>query len=334
MLSVSAVIPTHERADLLERALRSLFRVRLPEGTSFETIVVANACTDGTHDLVAEIARGAPHPIRLAEEPIPNLNRARNRGVAESRGEVVALLDDDVLVSDTWLAALVEAFDTQPVDIVAGRVELWWEVVERPAWMSDHAARLLSCTSLGEEPCEVHSPRHVVGANFAFRRELFESLGGFVEGLDRTGQDLLGGGDTEFVARALRQHRRVLYEPAMAVKHWVPPHRATTEYLERVARGRGRTLVALTELAGQPRLPVVLGGLGVALRGALAGMMAHLRRSPSRRLDARLFRLRGQATFLSGVQRWMLRRGALPIASNAQGSGVPPGSSPRAGPAQ
>ena len=64
MTRVSVLIPTHNRRDLLGRTLDSLAAVRVPAGVAVEVIAVANNCTDGTEQLVAE--RAAGHSVRPA----------------------------------------------------------------------------------------------------------------------------------------------------------------------------------------------------------------------------------------------------------------------------
>ena len=312
MSFVTAVIPTHNRVGQLVRTLESLRQSTISGLGSLEVIVVANACTDGTADALAR----APWPFRLrtVEEPIANLNRARNRGVAAAKGEFVALLDDDVWVEPGWLEAIVEAFSRHPASLLAGRVELWWDAVARPPWMSDSACRLLSCTDLGSSPLELDNSQSIVGANLAFRRTTWESIGGFVEGLDRSGTELLSGGDTEFVYRALRAGHRLFYCPAMAVRHWVAPHRVSLGYLDKVASGRGHTAVQLALLGRQSRLPsLLLRGSVMWLRGASAGLRSLAPRDSQRRIDARLYRQRGrgmaEAAWSSLLRRLMPKGG-------------------------
>ena len=310
MPSVTAIVPTHDRVDVLARALESLFQLSRPDGHDFEVVVVANACSDATAQRVVELARTAPFPLRLVEEPLANLNVARNRGVESSKSDILALLDDDVTVHPEWLEGLLEGFATTPAGVLAGRVDLCWEEVERPSWLTPVAERLLSRTDYGDQILEVRSG-NIVGANFAFRRPVFDQLGGFVAGLDRTGTDLLSGGDTEFVQRALAARHRVFYCPRMGLRHWVAPHRVTLDYLEAVARSRGRTAVALANLRGNQKLVrLLLRGILNSARGLAAEGVARLKRDRPREVEAILYRRRAEGLLAAAGRQLMARFGA------------------------
>ena len=60
--SLSILIPTHDRCDVLAQTLLSLREVRIPAGPSIELVVVANACTDRTEAVVADAAPSMPSP--------------------------------------------------------------------------------------------------------------------------------------------------------------------------------------------------------------------------------------------------------------------------------
>ena len=92
MTEVSVIIPTRNRSQLLALSLRSVFWQR---NVDFETIVVDDGSTDDT----AHVLRSLGGRIRVVRhEHSQGVSAARNRGIAEARGEWVAFLDDD----DLW----------------------------------------------------------------------------------------------------------------------------------------------------------------------------------------------------------------------------------------
>ena len=121
-VDVSVVIPTYNRRELLLQCLHSLGRQSLGRDR-FEVVVASDGSTDGTpaaaraagaelglHLVVVEARRGGP-------------GHARNRGLAEARGTVIAFTDDDVEHEPGWLAAGLAGFADDKVGGVEGRTE-------------------------------------------------------------------------------------------------------------------------------------------------------------------------------------------------------------------
>lgn len=100
---VSVVVTTRNRKRLLEKALRSVLD---QDFTDFEVIVVDDASTDGTPDLLQSI-RAADNRIRVVRRDVSlgHVSYPRNDGIRASHGELVALLDDD----DEWLPGKLSA---------------------------------------------------------------------------------------------------------------------------------------------------------------------------------------------------------------------------------
>ena len=98
---ISVVIPTHNRVDLLPRAIRS---VQNQTYKDIEIIVVSDGSTDGTDNLMEELSKKDPRIKYISYHPGHNGNYARNQGIMAAHGEYVAFLDDD----DEWLPSKLE----------------------------------------------------------------------------------------------------------------------------------------------------------------------------------------------------------------------------------
>ena len=289
--NISILIPTHNRSEILSRTMKSLSEIRIPVQAEVEVIVVANACTDDTEELVSSIAPEMPMPTRCVVEAEAGLNAARNRAAMEARGDILAYLDDDVWVDPDWLVGLCEVYDSEPADIVGGRVLLWWDAVSPPTWMCKDFETMLSGSDHGEDVFEVPSKGMfcMLGANFSFSRETLAKVGSFRPGLDRTGKSLLAGGETEFLLRAREAGLRMFYAPRACVKHWVAPHRIESKYLHRLAFDAGRTGVFLTQPKPKWKwVPTVLGRPFRGLVGLGGEMLARLSGNESVALSRRL----------------------------------------------
>lgn len=299
---VSILIPTHNRAPILKRTIESLAAIEVPHGIKVELIVVANACTDDTLQVVDRLQSSLAFPMRCMEEPEASLNLARNRCIAEAKGEILAFLDDDVWVEREWLRSLIETYESEPADLLAGRVTLWWEAVIKPSWSSPSVEQLLSQLDYGERVIELQKAK-VAGANFAFRRKVVECIGGFAAGLDRAGQDLLSGGDTEFASRALTAGFRLFYAPTMAVRHWIPPYRASIQYLSKLARSRGSTRVALAaKRKAFEGVKLLRIGLSQFLVGGWRESFRGLLGCKKDAVAGRLLRMRGTGTISATIR--------------------------------
>lgn len=311
--SVTIAIPTHNRAAQLARALESLEHLRVPAGVDVDLVVVANACTDDTAAVVRAAGARLPFPVQVVEDPVPNESRARNAGARAARGQIVAMVDDDVWVEPDWLTGLLAVYDECGADLVAGRVVLWWEAIARPAWFTAALDHVLPHLDLGDSPVELPEYWRAVGANYSFRRAVFEELDGFRPGLGRTGGVLLGGSDTDFSARAVARGHRMFYAPRAVVKHWVPPERVTPEYICGVAFHHGRSSVFIRPtLSLGAGVATVLQGVGAMVQRALRELGARLQGDRAGVMKHRMRRKTAQGQVVGAIQRLTGRSPVVP----------------------
>jgi hypothetical protein len=119
-IDVSVVIPTHDRRDLLGRTLRT---VLWQQGVELEVIVIDDGSIDGTEDAIARL--GDPRIRYVRNETALGVASARNRGVAEARGEWIAFVDDDDLWSPDKLSEQLTASRRQDLPwAYAGAVKI------------------------------------------------------------------------------------------------------------------------------------------------------------------------------------------------------------------
>ena len=221
--TVSVVVPTRNRAGYLEVALASLTAQDAAEAG--EVLVVDDGSTDSTVEVTRRA--GARH---VSLEPPGGLNAARNKGVRESRGSLVAFVDDDVWAPPGWLRALAEGAARYPdADAFGGPIRARLEGPAPRACGREKAP--ITTLDLGAEDAEVTM---VWGANFAIRREAFERHGAFDE-------RLAGHGDEEEWLMALRARGgRIVYLAAAGLDHRRAGDDARLRSLARAAYHRGR----------------------------------------------------------------------------------------------
>jgi glycosyltransferase involved in cell wall biosynthesis len=242
MFDVSVVICTYNRAQSLRDTLNSLDAQALANGLKHEVIVVDNNSSDGTRKVVEEFSTVSAQPVRYVFEEKQGVAYARNTGVKSSSGQVVACVDDDVIVHPNWLESLWHCFQETNADAVGGRIERKWQC-ERPAWYSEELGGCLINQDFGLKRMKLSDTRkHLVTANAAFRKSAFERYGYFREELGRRGDELVGGEDREFYQRLIKGGALVMYEPEALVYHKVEPDRLTPDYFRRWFLDVGKTL--------------------------------------------------------------------------------------------
>jgi GT2 family glycosyltransferase len=212
----------------------------------FEVVVVDNApSTPATRRLVEElVARDAR--VRYAAEPRPGAGAARNRGLAEARGEIVAFADDDVVVDRDWLRAVVGAFHaTSGVGCVTTLImplEL-----ETPAqiWLEQYGGFAKGFRRVVFDLAEHRAADRLYpysagiygsGASMAFATRLLREVGGFDARLAAAGEDL------DLFLKVLFAGARIVYEPSALVWH---RHPREYEALRRTMFGYGAGLSGL-----------------------------------------------------------------------------------------
>ena len=171
--SLTVVIATHDNRALLFQALDGLSRQTKTPAAEFDVVVVADGCNDGTVAALREVSTA--FELTVIENVRSGLAAARNRGLAQARGEVVLFLDDDVVARSGLIAEHARLQSTSPNRVVLGQVTTARE--SRTSWdayddaMRDKRQRALSTT---EQPSGIHS-----AGNVSIRRDLLIAADGF-----------------------------------------------------------------------------------------------------------------------------------------------------------
>ena len=237
MVDVSIVVCTYNRAESLRETLETLVSQNR-SGMNYEIIVVDNNSKDHTK----KIAQSFNGQLKYVFEPKQGLSYARNTGIKQATGQIIAFTDDDVIVDQNWVSNVFRCFQETQALMVAGKIERLW-TCQRPAWLTEEISGPLIVQDLGPLRKRWDSgTRHTVGANMAFRRIVFEKFGFFQEELGRRGNQLIGGEDREIFRRIFESGGRIFYEPKAVVHHKVEKERLSKSFMQRWFRDVGATL--------------------------------------------------------------------------------------------
>lgn len=168
-LALSVVVASRGRPHLLARCLAALM---LQDHPRLEIVLVSDA--EG-------LAVRPDLPLKRVEFDRPNLAMARNLGIAQAAGRVVAFIDDDAVAEPCWASALAAAFcDPQVIAAtgpVLGRDGVHWQA--RAEWLTADGPQPLVDDSARLWLAEPGATLSTIGTNCAFRRESLVAVGGF-----------------------------------------------------------------------------------------------------------------------------------------------------------
>ncbi|MGD2111376.1 MAG: glycosyltransferase family A protein, partial [Phycisphaerae bacterium] len=190
---VSMIICTRDRAVALRRCLEVIPAEEMCR-VGVELVLVDNASTDETPEVLHTFAESADFPVHVIHEPTPGLSSARTAGLHATNGEIIAFTDDDCYLADGFLTTLIEVFARNEFDFCGGRILLY-----------DPSDAMAAVNYLERRhtfrPEKAIIPGEIQGANMHFRRKVVEKIGDF--------DPFIGAGtpfrfgDIDYCARAL-----------------------------------------------------------------------------------------------------------------------------------
>lgn len=282
---VSIVIPTFRREELLPRLLERCAAQGGLSPAALEVIVVDNTPDGSARALVERAAARHRTAIRYLHEPRPGIAHARNHGVAASRGEFIAFIDDDELPSRVWLEALLKTQRLYGGDAVLGPVRPVFEAT--PARFLPTYRAFFSQTSDAATgtPVEPHQPlrwqrggcRRALASNNA----LMVKASCFADGEPfEPGLGLTGGEDTLFFTRLQRGGKRILWCKEALVHERVPKERLTPRFVLRRKFRNGQITASTCLRLDPPAYGELAGWLAVGLAQIALGALKALALGP------------------------------------------------------
>jgi len=305
MLDVNVILCTYNRSQSLAKALESVAASVLPASINWEVMVVDNNSHDQTREVVETFSRRYPGRFRYVFERQQGKSYALNRAIRETRADILAFMDDDVIVEPTWLQNLTAGLHGGIWVGAGGRIVPDWPC-SPPSWLPVkewYGMAPLVMFDLGLEAGRLQDAPF--GTNMAFHRSMFEKYGPFRTDLGPRPNSEIRSEDTEFGNRLLAAGEPIRYEPRAVVHHAVPQKRLQKKFFLRWWFDKGRTDIRENR---RMKDKLVLGVPLVFLRKVTVGTFRWvLAIQPARRFSYRL-----TVWFLAGKIVESFRRSAQP----------------------
>ncbi len=230
-MQASVIVCTFNRVVLLENTLSSLEKLTVPADWSWELLIVDNNSSDTTEETVKKFASNTKVRIRYIFEKKQGLSNARNRGISEAKGEIIAFADDDMEFDPNWLFHMIMTFKQFDCLCVAGKIIPKWEC-PKPPWIIEEGPyrtqKFHGSFDLGRQIKETN--KSPFGGNMAFRRSVFERYGLFRTDLGRSGANLMSNEETELCQRLFSDGKSVIYNPKAVNYHLINKKQAQKSY--------------------------------------------------------------------------------------------------------
>lgn len=221
---ISVIICTYNRAEMLRETLASWRSVK-NAGSNVELVIVDNNSTDHTQKVVESFLPACPSQFRYVFETHAGLSRARNRGIEEASGQIIAFVDDDVYFDKEWLNALLKVFNDNPEISCAGGRSIPKFDGNKPDWITEDILRLYGSTNSGDQDRLMIFPEHPFGLNMAFRKEVFTHVGNFNINLGRIKSSLMSNEERDIFYRISKVNLKVFYASKAILHHRIPKDR-------------------------------------------------------------------------------------------------------------
>lgn len=242
-MGVSVVICTYNGAARLPDTLARLAKQEFTRPIRWEVIVIDNASTDNTPQIALKQRKELQHvDFRVVHEPLLGLNHARERGIEESKYEVISFVDDDNWVCSSWVQTVSEIMTAYPeVGACGGKSEAVFES-SPPEWFDSFHGSFAVGAQGGVAGDITECRGWLWGAGLSVRKKGLDHLrlNGFQPLLtDRKGRELTSSGDMELCYALRLLGYKLWYDPSLVMQHYIPASRLNWGYLLGLYRGVG-----------------------------------------------------------------------------------------------
>lgn len=234
MNTTISIIVTSYTTKQLKDIMELLESIKAQSYPNIETIFVAERSRE-LYDLVKAQEKNIPNLKVVFNDKKPGISAARNLGIEMSKGEIIAFIDDDAVLTRQWAEETAKAYaGSDSIIGLTGPIVPAWEDPSM-AWFPREFYWIFACTYYDwTEPREV---RNGYGTNISFKREAFDHGGLFPSYLgsergSKAGQQKTTAEETDLSLRIKRKTgKRIIYDPKVVVNHKVHKFRLSRKYI-------------------------------------------------------------------------------------------------------
>lgn len=242
LLNLTVVICTHNRANLLLKAVESIYSAIIPSNCKIRLIVIANACNDDTVILLESFKENKLFSRNISFdyylEPIPGKSHALNHSINLIEDGYICFIDDDQIIDTYYFDAIISAIEKYTnAFIFCGRIFPDWKGDE-PEWVHLKGKYRIyplpfPFFDLGPKSLLIPSDSKALpsGGNCIIHKSVFNKIGVFSTLLGPNGHNLMGSEDTDFFQRAIDYGESIRYIPDIKQLHYVDKNRLNLKYL-------------------------------------------------------------------------------------------------------
>lgn len=218
---LSIIICTYNRSKYLHYALESLVN-QTEEKNNFEVLVIDNNSSDNTKDIFDQFKDKLP--VKYFLEKKQGLSHARNRGIKESKYNLVAFLDDDAKAHKDWVKKGLQVADREKAEIFGGPIFPYYET-DKVKWFKDE----YEIRNNGDNPRYLDKG-YLSGSNIFFNKDIFNKIGLFDPEYGMKGDKISVGEETKLQNLANELNIKRFYHPELLVYHLVPEYKMKVLY--------------------------------------------------------------------------------------------------------
>lgn len=239
-LKVSIVVCTYNRACYIKKNLES-FLTQTANFSDFEVVIINNNSPDNTDEICTQFIFSHPEINWVYKiETNQGHTYARNRGIAESKGDYIAFIDDDAFVRPQYCQNIIQFYkQNQTIDAIGGKIIPVYESGAEPKWMTPYLLTLVAAQDYGDQTKEFHPRKFPIGANMVYRKTIFKKIGIFNVDLGRRGDGLEGGDEKDLIFRLREVNGKIFYVHNVVVDHIIGENREQMAYIRGMGIGVG-----------------------------------------------------------------------------------------------